>query len=177
MAARLNDEELMRGVQADDHAAFRQLVQRYLDRCVSFTFTYLRDRDTAQEITQRTLVEIYQKRNQYKLGTSFPSWLFTMLRRRCLDYLRREQKLQTAVDGEITLIPDQRQNDPLEALIKKEDELELYRRLKTLPLHYQESLYLRYYQALPMPAIAAVMGKSSKAVEQYILLAIKKLRQ
>lgn len=170
------DEELMADLAHGESAAFEILVRRHLQRAVGYAFSIVRDHHAAQDVAQNAFLQLYQGSARFDQKMTFLPWFLAIVRARGIDFLRR-QKRYVPFDEDLERSPEPVSQDPLEFASSEELRQALHRRLESLPLHYQEALYLRYFQGLTLGDIGKVMGKSSKAVDQYIRLALEKLRR
>lgn len=156
-----------------DAGSFAQLVDRHKDAAVRFAYSLLRDYDSANEAAQLAFVTIYRQREKFSAESKFITWLFTNVRQRCMD-LRRRTKSHQPLEEAAPVSAESA--SPLQSLIDAEEVEALQARVRQLPEHYQEALFLRFREALTVREVAAVMDKPEKTVEQYILRALNKLR-
>lgn len=156
-----------------DAGSFALLVERHKDAAVRFAYSLLRDYDDANEAAQLAFVTIYRQRGKFGADSKFITWLFTNVRQRCMD-LRRRTKPHQPLDEAVPVSDESA--SPLQSLIDAEEVETLQARVRQLPEHYQEALFLRFREALTVREVAAVMDKPEKTVEQYILRALNKLR-
>ena len=82
------DLELWLGVKNDDNTAFRELFNRYWEPLVNFAGIYLPDRSEREEVLQEVFMELFIKRVNIKIETSFSSYLISFTRNRILNYMR-----------------------------------------------------------------------------------------
>ncbi|MDD3336436.1 MAG: RNA polymerase sigma factor [Eubacteriales bacterium] len=85
------DEELMHAVRLGDTAAFTLLVTRHRSHATLYAKGILGDDGLAEEVVQDCFVKIYLLRQQYRHGFSFKAYLYTLVRRRCIDLLRKRR--------------------------------------------------------------------------------------
>ena len=74
----LTDEVLIKRFQRGDRDSYTELVNRYKNKIINFTFRYLGDYDSAEDITQETLLKLYIKKDSYKEIAKFSTWLYTI---------------------------------------------------------------------------------------------------
>lgn len=73
----------------------------YGDDLYRFAITRLRDPDASEEVVQQTLVAGLEARGQYSGAGSEKGWLFGILRRKVVDFIRqRVRDREMFVDGE-----------------------------------------------------------------------------
>lgn len=173
--AESDDDTLMRRAAAGEREAFVTLVRRHARRGAGYAHSIVRDWNAAQDVMQQTFLHLYAQRAKFGQESNFNTWLFVNLRQQAIAWLRQHRRLRAISDEEMYFLADA-STDPMEAMIAEESRLALHRRLRALPLHYQEALYLHYFQGMPVREVATILQRSEKAVEQYILLAKRKLR-
>ena len=82
------DLELWLGVKNDDKLAFGELFNRYWEPLVNFAGIYLPDRSEREEVLQEVFTQLFVKRVNIKIESSFASYLVSFTRNRILNYLR-----------------------------------------------------------------------------------------
>ncbi len=106
---------------------------------------------------------------RYEPRGRFPSWIFTIARRVCLDVLRTDKKQRPV--GSVGDIPAM--SGPA-ADIERRDELERY--LSRLPPEQREVLLLHRYHGFAYEEVATMTGSTVAAVKQKAYRALKTLR-
>lgn len=89
-----------------DEDAFCELYASYKNRLIYFAMRFLKSREYAEDVFQDAFTVIWQGRRFINPDTSFPSYLYTIVRNRVLNQLRdldnqdklKEQILAQAVD-------------------------------------------------------------------------------
>ncbi len=163
------DDALGRAYAGGDVTAFATLYTRYEARVFGFCLRYLGDRDTAADAFQETFMRLVDGAVGYEPRGRFPSWIFTIARRVCLDILRADKKQPSLGDaGDIPAI-----SGPA-ADIERRDELERY--LSRLPPEQREVLLLHRYHGFAYEEVAAMTGSTEAAVKQKAYRALKTLR-
>ncbi len=164
------DDVLVRAYARGDIAAFETLYARYEARMFGFCLRYLGDRDAAADAFQETFMRLVDGAVGYEPRGRFPSWIFTIARRVCLDILRADKKQRSVGDaGDIPAI-----SGPPAADIERRDELERY--LSRLPPQQREVLLLHQYHGFAYEEVAAMTGSTVAAVKQKAYRALKTLR-
>jgi len=70
------DSDLIRGAQANDHAAFETLVRRYAERAFRAAYRVVRDQQAAEEVLQEALIKAYRALPRFEARSSFYTWLY-----------------------------------------------------------------------------------------------------
>ena len=109
---RNDDIVLIQRILAGDAIAFERLVGKYQKQVHTLAWRKVRDFHIAEDITQETFLQVYQKLETLEDPTRFPGWLYVIADRLCIAWLRRNQ----------------RQTEPLEDTDISEVETEVYSR-------------------------------------------------
>jgi RNA polymerase sigma factor (sigma-70 family) len=93
-AASIEEASLLARTGAGDREAFRQLYARFGGPLLSLTVRMVRDRGAAEELLQDAFVKIWRHAAAYDSRKSRPfTWAVTIMRRVCIDHLRRRRNL------------------------------------------------------------------------------------
>ena len=157
----LADEELARRSQTGCLASFEALVYRYENRVYSFVARSCHNNSAAQEVTQNTFVRAFQAVSQFHPDRSFAGWLFTIARRKCIDYYRSWPL--TAQEAKVELTEDV---TPHDLLAQNEEHKNLWDAARRqLPQNQFQALWLRYVEDLDVAEIARILGKTKTGVK------------
>jgi RNA polymerase sigma-70 factor (ECF subfamily) len=88
------DTFLVQAVQAGDEQAWREVIDRYQGRMLSFARRMLAERSEAEDLVQDTFLGLLRSLPGYDPARSLETYLFAILRHKLHDYLRRRQKGQ-----------------------------------------------------------------------------------
>ena len=169
--AREND--LIIQAQAGDRAAFEALVLHYRSPATRFAASLVHNAYDAEDITQESFAKVWMNLSGFKPGSSFKSWLFTIIRNRCIDHMRTQK----------TLYPFPEDWDPPGGT-EPQAELEAKELWQAFAANYRQlpndarmAIYLFAAEGLSYKEIAGVMGKSTTAVKTLIYRTRKALKQ
>lgn len=132
------------------------LLARYQQRVYGWCIQHIRNHERALELAQDVLLSAYRNLDSFGGRAQFSSWLFSIVRNRCISEMRRPRLL---ADGDCD--PDSLRShgpDPAETLVEKLDEEALLELLKTrLTPQEQEVLWLRCIRRMPLDTISRVL--------------------
>jgi RNA polymerase sigma-70 factor (ECF subfamily) len=151
----------------------------------------LRGKLDPSDVVQQTLLEAYQKRDQFRGSTEgeWLAWLRQALAHNLSDALRafgqakrdigRERSLEAAVEVssrrlEAWLAADQ--SSPSQQAQRHERAVHLAEALATLPQDNREALVLHYCEDWPLADIATHFGRTPAAVAGLLKRGLKQLR-
>lgn len=73
--------------------AYEELFKQTFPRMLGYCRLFIKDQDVANDIVQECFVKLWEKKDTIKISQSIESFLFVMLRNRCLNYLRDKKML------------------------------------------------------------------------------------
>ncbi len=160
MACNGRDAEVARQAASD-------LLQRYHVLVFRWCRAQLGDPDLAADIAQEVLVKAYRNLGSFEGQARFSSWLFAIVRNRCLDELRRP-RLLVAEDAQGIPVDDSA--TPSEAYEQASSEQELKDLLaRHLAPDEQEVLILRYFECMPVAEITRTLGITARSGARGVL--------
>jgi RNA polymerase sigma-70 factor (ECF subfamily) len=169
-----SDEELLAAFRTGRQEAFTLLFRRWSRPVFGHVLGLVKDRDMADEVTQRVFLKLARRPELYTPGTSFASWLHRVARNEALDELKKARRGRADPEADPTGIPtpsrqeETGENAELARLVHKAFE--------TLEGIQREVLVLREYSELSYREIAAITGRSLANVKQDIFQARQALR-
>jgi RNA polymerase sigma-70 factor (ECF subfamily) len=181
---------------ADEPRAFAPPLERYRDYLRVLARLQLDDRLKVKldpsDLVQQTLLKAHEKRNQFR-GTSEPelaAWLRSILADQLAKGVRRYASAGRAVSLERSLEASlEESSERLEAWLaasgsspsyqaeRNEQLLRLSAALALLPEDQRRAVELKHLKGLPASAVAAQLGKSTRAVAGLLLRGLRRLRQ
>jgi RNA polymerase sigma-70 factor (ECF subfamily) len=85
----ISDEDLMGRVAEGDERAFTELVRRFQGRVINLVSRVLNDREVSDDLAQEVFVRVYVHRRNYRRGSKFSTWLFTIAANLAKNEIRR----------------------------------------------------------------------------------------
>jgi RNA polymerase sigma-70 factor (ECF subfamily) len=90
----LEDEEIVEKIRTSDkNEFFEVLYDRYVDKVFRKALFMVHDSDVAQDLAHDILIKTYLKLGTFEGKSSFSTWLFQVTYTHCIDYLRRQKKV------------------------------------------------------------------------------------
>ncbi len=89
---RNDDTVLIQRILAGDAIAFEHLVRKYQKRVHTLAWRKIGDFHIAEDITQETFLQVYQKLETLEDPTRFPRWLYVITDRLCIAWLRKNHR-------------------------------------------------------------------------------------
>ena len=171
-----SDDEFIKQTLAGNNDAFGQLIARYQNYLYDLAFRLLRNETEAEDALQDALVEIYRHLADFRHGSRFSTWIYSIVLNRVRNKLRRNKIVKwrsldvprMTEEGEHP-VEMAEPNPPLEMLMDRKLELEtIHREVKTLPAHYQSIFTLHYFQGLPLEEVARKLHRPIGTIKVYL---------
>lgn len=169
-----NDETIIAEVLMGNPEAFAVLVDKYKSGLYSLLIGMGADHQDAQDLTQDTLIKAYQKLRDHNTQSSFAAWLYAIAINRFKSLKRRktfgfiENSLMQEKDHSPT---------PEEQYMRKEEKLEMQKKLAILPEQYRIVLLLHYTNELTYDEISSITGMPMHQIKNRLYRARQKLQK
>lgn len=164
------DKELICSFINGDEPAFEALVLKYRQAAVQFSLQFIHDYYVAEDIAQESFADIYVYKERYNFRASFRTYLFTIIRNKSIDYIRKNKRVLLQ---EVEVISEASTED---FIIKQEEKAHLKNTINMLKDDYKIAIYLIDYNNMSYEEAAKIMGKSSVQIKILIHRARKKLK-
>lgn len=159
--ATAGDGDLVRRCRAGDREAADALARRHRRGAYLLALQLLGDPDDALDAAQDSLLRLFQTLDRYDDSQPLRPWLFSIVRNRCRDLLRRRNvRRSEPLDGDEQHWRPELVDpaaDPHRDVERRQVRRHLWRALADLPAEHREILVLREYQDLSYEEIAAVL--------------------
>ena len=165
-----SDNILMELVQSGDKQSFDELVTKHRVKAIAFANSFVHNLQTSEDIVQECFIKIYLYRDSYKPTHTFKTFLFTLIRNKAIDDIRK--KKPTELTGQ-----EMSSSKTLEELyIDKEQRQIVFEILGGLQKDYKTALYLYAVENMSYSEIAKTMNKTIPQIKILIYRARKKLK-
>ena len=89
-------DALMTKIAEGDNTSFGLLYNATIRGVFAFAYSYLGNREDAEDVAQNAYIAVKQKAYTYKKGTNARAWLFQIVKNLSLDELRRRKRRQSS---------------------------------------------------------------------------------
>ncbi len=172
-------EQLVDRIKARDIEALRELIGISYYQLVRFATTIVRSEDDAEDVVQDVITAVWNLGNQWDPGNNPVGYLFTSIRNQSLKEIRRRQRAEqreVRSQGDVLESRYGSRVDPAENVLDRlvADEADDAQRRAVFAVlegctERQRTAYdLRYHRGLTVPAIAEVLGITTKSAEQLV---------
>ncbi|CEG27114.1 sigma-70 family RNA polymerase sigma factor [Bacillus sp. B-jedd] len=133
-----------------------QLMQEYSDDILYLVYTYVKNRTTAEDLTQEIFLKCYEKLNQFNQQATLKTWVFRIASNHCKDYLRSWHYRKITLSDKISDYIPSKSKQVEEEIIANSEENRLTNAVMNLPLKYREVVFLHYYEELSLAEISKI---------------------
>ena len=91
MSATPNDNEVISRVLRGDQQAYALLVDRYQNYVFTLVLRFIKTREDAEEVSQDIFIKAYRALADFKGGSKFSTWLYTIVNNTCISFLRKKK--------------------------------------------------------------------------------------
>ena len=160
-----------------DRAAFDRLYQATSAKLFGVALRILRRNDWAEEVLQECYVSIWSHAPEYRAGLAAPmTWMASIVRHRCLDWLRRPNLEVADADGALIAAAESDNPGPLAALESARDAQALARCLRALEARQRQAIALAFFEGLSHSELAAHLRQPLGTVKTWVRRGLLKLK-
>jgi RNA polymerase sigma-70 factor (ECF subfamily) len=176
LALRLAD--LLSQCALKNKRSFNELYKLTAAKLYGVALRILRRQDWAEEVLQECYVNIWNHAGDYAAAKSAPlTWMTSIVRNRCLDWLRRPR---TEVTGEqYDVAVEAWQDDapgPMELLVASSEAAALARCLQQLEAKQRQSIMLAFFNGLSHTELASHMKQPLGTVKTWVRRGLERLK-
>ena len=159
-----------------DERAFARIVAQNRLGLSYYIFSFVRDFDTAEELTEDVFVKLNIKRPANKKNCSFKTWLYAIGRNTAIDCCRKRKRENRISMDEIAQLSSG-ENPTEERYLAEETKRALHQALQSISPAYAEALRLTYFEGFSEKEIARITGRSIKSTYDLMYRAKKTLKE
>jgi RNA polymerase sigma-70 factor (ECF subfamily) len=169
----MDDLSYWESSRSGDSNAFSYLFEKYYQPLVRFAGRFLRDYQLADQIVQNVFVDLWVKREQLEIRSSFKSYLYQMTRNQALNHMKKEAK--TVSLEKVSNIPDKTEKNPDNILVEKEFYSAVHKAIEKLPPKCRQIYVMKRYDRLTTEEVGRILNISVNTVKTQMKRALKSL--
>ncbi|MEK2644370.1 RNA polymerase sigma factor [Bdellovibrio sp. BCCA] len=169
----VTDLELVEKVKSGDRRSFSELVKRHQRSVLRLSLRFVKDMDTAEDVTQEAFIKAYEKLNSFEGRASFKSWLFQIAVNTARNKIRESKRDTVDIDDVQLAVDAEAENTLVHTAVADI----LHSEVEKLPFKQKTALVLRVYEDLSFNEIADIMQCPYDTAKANYRHALMKLRQ
>jgi RNA polymerase sigma-70 factor (ECF subfamily) len=170
-----SDEDCMLRYADGELDAFRLLYERHRGGLYRYILRQTPP-DVTEELYQDVWTRVIQARRRYRPDATFRTWLYTLARKRLIDWWRRDGRDPLAFARDAAAVPaDAGALHPGRAADLRGCGERLLQLVESLPPAQREAFLLRYEADMTLAEIAATLDSGTETVKNRLRAALQRL--
>jgi RNA polymerase sigma-70 factor (ECF subfamily) len=170
------EEQIIRKAAAGDRVAFRELVLEHSNAMFRLAWRISGDQSAADDIVQEAFIKAWRKIGDFRMQSSFRSWLHRITVNTAMDYLRK----QSRVNQHETTAPELEQLTAGASQPNYDVQIDIQEQTRAAMMNLSDTeraaLMLRHFEGHSIKEISQILNLSSNACKQAVFRAVKKMR-
>ena len=176
------DVELIQRILTGDESAFSSLINKYRKQVHGHAWRKTRDFHIAEDITQETFLQVYQKLEMLEDPTQFSRWLHRIVNNLCITWFRKNPlQTESLEETDISEIETEAYSQYLAAEHAKtttETQHDLVKKLLAkLKESDREVITLHYFEEMTYSEIGVFLGVSENTIKSRLHRARQRLKK
>ena len=160
-----------------DRAAFERLYRETSPKLFGLALRILKREDWAEDVLQECYVRIWDHARDFRAGLAAPmTWMTSIVRNRCLDWLRRPKLEVIDEDGELIESAESDYPGPLAELEASADARALKKCLNALEAKQRQAIALAYFDGLSHAELAGHLREPLGTVKTWVRRGLLRLK-
>lgn len=141
------------------------LMEEYGDMVLRLAFTYVKQRQLAEDISQEVFISCYHHLDRFQNRASYKTWIYRITVNKCKDMLRSwSYKNITYKDMLVSLLQSGSKSAEAQ-LVDREEQEAIFEQVLHLPIKFREVLILFYYEELSIQEIAEMLNLNTNTIK------------
>lgn len=177
----VQDPKRIQNFSLKEEKMFELVFKAYFPRLKAFSLKFISDQVAADDLVQEVFLKIWENKDHIQSET-FHSYVFTMVRNACLNYLKHKKIVNNVFSGNENTYKEEGLyyadffSDPHHQTIYNELRLEVERVMETFPEQTRTVFELSRFKGLKNHEIAEKLGITTRTVEKHITRALHKFK-
>lgn len=171
-----SEQKIIRKAAAGDRMAFRELVLEHSHAMFRLAWRLTSDESTAEDIVQEAFIKAWRKLGNFRMESSFKSWLHRITVNTAMDYLRKQSRRQQFETEE----PEWESRHIASESAGHDRQLDIRQQTEAAMMDLSEiersALLLKHFEGHSINEIAQILEITTGACKQAIFRAVKKMR-
>jgi RNA polymerase sigma-70 factor (ECF subfamily) len=170
------EQKIIRKAAKGDRAAFRELVLEHSHAMFRLAWRLTSDETAAEDIVQEAFIKAWRKIGEFRMDSSFKSWLHRITVNTAMDYLRKHLRRKQFETEE----PEYETAERAGVTPDTGTQIDISTQTQVAMMELSESertaLLLKHYEGHSIKEVAHIMEITTGACKQNIFRAVKKMR-
>lgn len=170
--------QLIKGAKNGNKYCFEQLILAYEKQVYNIAFQYLKNQESAKDVSQEIFIKVYKYINKFNEKSKFSTWLYRIAVNACLDEIRKNKhelnQVTYQIDEDINIASDDLM--PEVTVLEKEKKEVIYDSINQLKKEYKTFIILRDIQGFSYKEISDITQTSIGTVKSSLSRARGKLK-
>jgi len=168
---------LLAGCARRDQAALAGLYDLTSAKLFGVALRIVRREDWAEDVLQECYLRIWNHAGEYRAGLGAPmTWMTSIVRNRCLDWLRRPNPEVADEDGAIAEATPANEEGALQRLERSGEAARIARCLKTLEAKQRQAIALAFYDGMSHSELASHLREPLGTVKTWVRRGLMRLK-
>ena len=155
---------------------FEEEVTPYVNELIRLAFSYVKNKQIAEDIVQDVLLKAYQSYETFRYEAKYKTYLYKMTINRCHDYFKSHSyKKQLFTDKWNHYFRNEKSSE--EIVVEKENRYLLSEEVMKLKPIYREVILLQYYKQFSIQEISYLLDVSENTVKTRLTRAKQNLKK
>jgi len=170
-----SEQKIIRKAAAGDRVAFRELVLEHSHAMFRLAWRLTSDESAAEDIVQEAFIKAWRKIGNFRMESSFKSWLHRITVNTAMDYLRKQSRRKQFETREPEWVPEHTAELP-----RHDTQIDIRKQTEAAMMDLSEiersALLLKHFEGHSINEISQILEITTGACKQTIFRAVKKMR-
>ncbi|MDR3593255.1 MAG: sigma-70 family RNA polymerase sigma factor [Clostridium sp.] len=172
----MEDLEIIKKLKSGNDEAFRIVVEKYQKLVLNCSYKFLRNRESAEDITQEVFLEVFESINSFRADSKLSTWIYRIAVTKSINHLKSmkrkkrfamllhlfgEDEIENQISAPENMSPDK-------ALENQDRTKILTWALEKLPENQRIAFTLSKYNEMSYEEISSLLNTSISSVESLI---------
>ncbi|HLR38355.1 MAG TPA: sigma-70 family RNA polymerase sigma factor [Chitinophagaceae bacterium] len=169
------EEILLQRFKKGEEEAFQEIYEKYVPELLSYAALKLSSLEEARDLVHDIFLSFYERRKKITIETSIKTYLFSALKYKIIDHIRKNIRKEQYYSLLKELLP-KTEKKVFNDLVYKDLNAVLDKGITCLPKRLRETFILSRKEHLSISEIAARRNISEQTVKNQLTTAMKRLR-